>query len=96
MLRKPVCCKCNVAYRVLENGVYVAEMYENNTKVYKLWCGDQWKCPICSHTIVAGFGKPTHNCDRDLEAEVIRLKNRGATVFHDKEVRNGKITTDHD
>ena len=85
MLRKPVCAKCETSYKPEENGVYVAEMYQKNTSIYKLWCGDLWKCPVCSHEIVIGFGNPTHCSDENLEAKVIELKEKGRTIIYDNE-----------
>ena len=42
---------------------------------YKVWCGDLWKCPECSHEIVVGVmgGPISEHYMPDFEYEVTRL-----------------------
>lgn len=86
---KIVCGKCQVSLRPLENGVVVAEMFQQNTKLYKLWSADLWECPKCNHTVVAGFAcNPSAEHYKDDCEEIVRkLKTeRGRTVIYDKEI----------
>lgn len=86
---KLVCGKCQVELKPFKNGIVVAEMFQRNTKIYKLWNADLWECPKCDHTIVAGFSqKPfAEHFEKDCEEIVQKLKSeQGRTVIYDKEV----------
>ena len=86
---KSVCVKCEVELRPEKNGVIVAEMYQNNEKIYKLWEADLWKCPLCYFEVVLGFAQypfQEHfqgNCEKIVD----ELFLKGRTIIYDKEVK---------
>ena len=65
---KPICVPCQRFFRPSKNGFAFIEGMPNgndvqagraepeNWRPYKLWLGDQWKCPDCDATIVVGVG----------------------------------------
>ena len=53
---QPICVMCQVEYRPEKNGV-IAEEMATGIGSYKLWYADLWKCPVCDHQIIVGFGK---------------------------------------
>lgn len=50
-----VCPKCSIALRPETNGVSVAEMFQEDTKVYRIRQADLWKCPGCGMEVILGF-----------------------------------------
>ncbi len=56
MNHTPVCVKCEVELRPEKNGFKVIDMFQHNTKAYKIWDADKWKCPKCGIEVVVGFG----------------------------------------
>ena len=85
---KMVCVKCEVEFKPEKNGVVVAEKFQRNTALYKLWGADLWKCPICGVEVVAGFAMnplAEHYKD-DLNKMVIKFANKGKTIIQDKEL----------
>jgi len=38
-----------------ENGIGVLDITDFGP--YKLWTADKWKCPLCLHEVIVGFGK---------------------------------------
>ena len=87
---KSVCMKCEVELRPEENGVVVADMFQGNQKVYRLWSADLWKCPLCGIEIVLGFAKGPFmiHHEGDIEAKLNELLLQGKTIIKDKEVLN--------
>ena len=85
---KLVCVKCEVELKCEKNGVRVAEMFQQNTKIYKLWDTDMWKCPICGYLIIAGFAPyPFAEHYKDNCEEIVqRTLEKGGKVVYDKEV----------
>ncbi len=85
---KIVCCKCEVELIPEHNGVFIAEMMNRNTKIYKLWVADKWACPICDFAIVSGFASNPlmEHFQGDIEEKVKELKEQGAEVIYDNEV----------
>lgn len=85
---KLVCINCEVEMKTEQNGVFVAEMFQDNAKIYKIWHADMWKCPLCDYEVISGFGfSPLANhFDRDLEEWVKELKAKGEVVVYDKEL----------
>lgn len=83
---KSVCVNCEVELKPEHNGVIVAEMMQNNTKIYKLWGADLWKCPECGLEVVLGFAQRPFaehyegNCDILIET----LKKSGKKIIYDK------------
>lgn len=65
---KPICVPCQRFFRPIKNGFAFIEGMPNgndvkpglaepeNWRPYKLWMGDQWKCPDCGSIIVVGVG----------------------------------------
>lgn len=65
---KPICVTCKRFYRPSKTGVYFLENMPivngaapgdaepEKWKPYKLWSGDEWKCPNCKSTIIVGTG----------------------------------------
>ena len=86
---KSVCVKCEVELRPEKNGVIVAEMFQNNEKIYKLWEADLWKCPLCYFEVVLGFAQSPFqehfqgNCEKIVD----ELFLKGRTIIYDKEVK---------
>jgi hypothetical protein len=63
---KPICVPCQRFFRPSRNGfAFIEGMPSGNDarpglaepdrwRPYKLWIGDQWKCPDCGATIIVG------------------------------------------
>ena len=51
---KLVCTDCKTELRIKTSGVVVIEHVHMGP--YKIWSADEWHCPNCGATIVAGFG----------------------------------------
>lgn len=91
---KMVCVKCQVELRIEKNGVIVAERFQNNTKIYKLWDADLWKCPLCRIEIIGGFAQQNfaeHYKD-NCEALVEQFKAKGVRVIDDNELVTHGLT----
>lgn len=87
---KSVCAKCEVELRPETNGVIVAEMMNNNTKIYKLWGADLWKCPGCGIEVVLGFAQQAfmEHFEGDINAKLEEFKLSGRRIIYDfEEVR---------
>ena len=84
---KMVCVKCEVELKPRTNGVLIQEMFQNNTKTYKLWMADLWQCPKCLTQIVAGFANHPlmEHFQGDIESEVQRRRDLGYTIIKDNE-----------
>lgn len=52
----PICCKCRVAMKCEQNDFIVRDPETQFPSTY--WAGDKFRCPVCGHEIVVGFGKP--------------------------------------
>jgi len=50
-----VCGRCDAFMRVILNGVRVREMKPNG-QPYRVWAADLWRCPVCGHELITGFG----------------------------------------
>ena len=86
---KMVCVKCETEFKIEENGIIVAEMFQENKKIYKLWFADLWKCPVCNMEVVAGFGNynfAEHYKD-DCEDIIRQAEASGKRVIYDNERR---------
>lgn len=56
------CAKCEVDLKPEKNGVWLIELFQNDTEPYAIWHADLWKCPICRVEIISGYGKnPTYH-----------------------------------
>jgi hypothetical protein len=85
---KPLCAKCEVEFKPEKNGIKVAELYKQNTEVYRIWQADLWKCPVCGAEIVAGYGQlPRYeHFHQNLEAMVESMKAFGERVVYNREL----------
>lgn len=84
---KSVCVNCEVELKPAHIGIVVAEMMHHNTKIYKLWEADLWKCPECGLEVVLGFASMPfmeHN-EGDINAKLEELKTKGMMVVYDNE-----------
>ena len=54
-MRRPICVKCRIEFRPVENGVTVVDMFSQPPKPYRMWQADLFECPICKTQIVSGF-----------------------------------------
>lgn len=54
-MRRPICVKCRIEFRVLENGIDVIDMFSQPPKPYRLTQADLFECPTCKTQIVSGF-----------------------------------------
>ena len=55
-----VCLKCNMAYRIEQNGVLLVVPDGSDHRPLLKAASDKYKCPSCGHEILIGFGKPLH------------------------------------
>ncbi len=84
---KRICVKCEREFKPEKNGVIVVEMFQRNTKIYKLWEADLWKCPVCGIEIVVGFAQYPYaehfsaNCEEIVGKAVAANKK----IIYDKE-----------
>ena len=56
-MRRPICAKCQIEFRVLKNGVWVIDMAWKPPKPCEIWRADLFECPICKAQIVGGFAQ---------------------------------------
>ena len=54
-MNKPLCVDCGLEYKVWKTGVYVFEMFKNDSQVYRIWQADVQMCSGCHHAVVFGF-----------------------------------------
>lgn len=94
---KMVCIGCEVELRCEKNGVTVAELFQGNSKIYKLWSADIWECPRCGGKVVAGFAQEPFRehfsvrmDERTCEQALEKIKKEGGTVVYSKEVVRGE------
>ena len=85
---RPICVKCQIEYRPETNGV-VAEEMATGLGSYKIWSGDLWKCPICEHLIISGFGNEplAHHGQDDYEKrrlDEVRAAGNSYYLFYDR------------
>ena len=87
---KLVCIKCEVELKPEHNGVKVAELFQRNEAIYKVWTADKWKCPICGVEIVAVFGAQPlmEHYEGDINAFLEELRAKGDKIIYDKEILN--------
>lgn len=89
-MSKMICVNCEMELKPKENGVLVAEMFQKDSQIYKLWEADLWSCPKCGHKIVSGFGyNPTHeHFNSDIKEIVNKAIDSGRTIIYDYEEIN--------
>ena len=86
---KNICVKCEVEFKPFENGVIVAEMFQNNTALYRLWSADLWQCPKCGYQIVSGYGNHAYaeHFEQNLEKIIAEETVLGKKIIYSKEFR---------
>jgi len=83
---KPICVECEIELKVERCGVYVAELFQHDEKVYSITMADMHKCPGCGIKIITGFaGRSTEHHQEDLELKVRELIKRGEIVIKSHE-----------
>lgn len=84
---KRVCATCEIELKPELTGVIVAEMFKQDTEIYKLWMADLYKCPNCGSEIVLGFGaKPLmEHFEGDIDTKLNQLQLDGKRIIFDKE-----------
>ena len=50
MLR-PICVRCKIEMRVVQNGVYVTLMAHDPPQPYKSYSTDKYRCPLCKNEV---------------------------------------------
>lgn len=65
---KPICIPCQRFFKVIKNDYYFTEgspatrgtnpaiADKGHWKPYRIWAGDQYKCPGCGTEIISGIG----------------------------------------
>lgn len=87
-MAKMICVKCEVPFKIEKNGIIVPEMFMKNTKIYKIFRADKWRCPVCGMEVVTGFGDCfAEHFNEDCNKIVEKMKEHGAVVVYSKEVR---------
>jgi DNA-directed RNA polymerase subunit RPC12/RpoP len=59
---RPVCAQCHVEMLCEKNGITVGWEAHH-------YHGDRYRCPVCGHLIVAGFGQACH-CQAGVDIEL--------------------------
>lgn len=54
-MSKPICCLCEVELKPKQCGIIVAEMFQDDKEIYRLWNADIWYCPVCGFEVVVKF-----------------------------------------
>lgn len=86
---KSVCVTCEVELKPEHNGAIVAEMFQDNDRIYKLWEADLWKCPECGIEVVLGFASMPlmEHYEGDINAKLEEMKEKGCRIIYDNERR---------
>lgn len=82
---KLVCTPCQVELRPERNGVNVIE--HSDFGPYKIWFADEWKCPNCGATIIAGFANYafSEHYENDFGTILERIQEHPDELRHDYE-----------
>lgn len=82
-MRRPICIKCQIAFRPLENGITVIDMFSQPPKPYRMWQADLFECPICKAQIVSGFADEAliHHHENGFE-DWLRQRDRCSRVYN--------------
>lgn len=65
MSLKPICVDCKLFYHPSKNGIefiegmpgFASTSNATDWVPYRIWMGDEWRCPKCKSTIIVGVGK---------------------------------------
>lgn len=81
---KMVCTPCQLELKPIKNGVIVVE--HSGHGPYTLWEADEWACPECGVTVVAGFADQPYarNCQSDF-TQLLEYAVDSGLVRHDYE-----------
>ena len=82
-----ICVKCEVGFKTERNGVIVAELFQNDSAIYRLWMADLFKCPKCGHEAILRFAdKPfALRFSDDCQKIVSEKELAGETIFYWRE-----------
>ena len=88
---KSICARCEIELKPELNGVVVAEMFHEDTAVYRLWLADLYKCPGCGIEIVQGFGSKVlmEHFEGDIDARLDSLQSSGRRIIFDNQAPKG-------
>ena len=76
---RPICIPCQRFFKVIKNDYYFTEgcpatrgtnpeiADKGHWKPYRIWAGDQYKCPGCGAEIVSGIGHGPLGEKHDLD-----------------------------
>jgi len=82
-MRRPICAKCRIEFRVLENGIMVIDMAWQPPKPCRLIHADLFECPICKKQIVSGFAlKPLAEHYENRFERWLRVALEGTHVYN--------------
>ena len=81
------CVNCERGYHLIENGVFLVEMFCNPPQPYKIWSADLWQCPGCKDRVVSGRGDNPlmHHFQEGFDVYLANLKERQCTVIREYE-----------
>lgn len=84
---RPTCVKCQVEYKVEEQGVLLIEYTVVGVmhRVYALFYADLWQCSDCGHQIVGGYGDgaAAHWHEKEKMQKIIdAYKEANKSIFH--------------
>ena len=80
---KIACATCALELRIVNTGAVSAEMFQGNSRIYRLWSTDKWKCPGCGFQVLSGFAQRplAEHFDTDCEIKVNELLEKGVEVI---------------
>ncbi len=89
---RPICVACRIEMSPEHNGqLAVLQCVGVPELDYQVWRSDLWKCPMCGHEVIMGFGdKPTHEFGLvdNLQAHIKELEQRdGAAIRYCSSLR---------
>lgn len=85
---RPICVECEIEYRPEKNGV-IAEEMATGIGSYKIWHADLWKCPVCGHLLISGYGQNAiaehYQSDyKEQRLAEVRAADGHAYLFYDR------------
>lgn len=54
---RPICVECRIEYRLEVSGVLAVTMFQKPPEPYEIYSTDLWRCPVCGHEMLKGFGE---------------------------------------
>lgn len=52
---KPICAKCQLEFKVVQQGIAAVPMFMNPPKPYQIYAADLLECPLCHFQIAGQF-----------------------------------------